>query len=148
MRAVGEGRLSQGWVPPLVLNPSPPNSQSPLEMRTSFRGARLGILGLMRSSTVTAAMALMLVDAVLWMEEKQVSWCSPPAWGHRLVDKARSSPEGAAVGTGQKEPGDSGQILKNVQHEQRHVLRKTGASVRCGSRRRASFDYIVSCGSA
>lgn len=40
-------------------------------MKTSFRGARLGILGLMRSSTVTAAMALILVDAVLWMEEKQ-----------------------------------------------------------------------------
>lgn len=32
---------------------------------TSLRGARLGSRGLMRSSTVTAAMALMLVDAVL-----------------------------------------------------------------------------------
>lgn len=68
-------------------------------MKTSFRDARLGILGLMRSSTVTAAMALILVDAVLGMEEKQAlghsagclgtghrhigqSWCSPPVWGH------------------------------------------------------------------
>lgn len=34
-------------------------------MMTSLRGARLGSRGLMRSSTVTAAMALMLVDAVL-----------------------------------------------------------------------------------
>lgn len=42
-----------------------PNSQSPLEIITSFRGARLGSRGLMRSSTVTAAMALMLVEAVL-----------------------------------------------------------------------------------
>lgn len=39
-------------------------------MKTSFRDARLGILGLMRSSTVTAAMALILVDAVLWMEKQ------------------------------------------------------------------------------
>lgn len=45
--------------------PSGPNSQSPLEIIMSFRGARLGFRGLMRSSTVTAAMALMLVDAVL-----------------------------------------------------------------------------------
>lgn len=34
-------------------------------MITSLRGAREGSRGLMRSSTVTAAMALMLVDAVL-----------------------------------------------------------------------------------
>lgn len=34
-------------------------------MITNFRGAREGSRGLMRSSTVTAAMALMLVDAVL-----------------------------------------------------------------------------------
>jgi hypothetical protein len=53
-------------------------------MKTSFRGARLGILGLMRSSTVTAAIALILVDAVLGMEGGEISlrtpresWCSP-----------------------------------------------------------------------
>lgn len=62
------GTVSVGTI--LALNPSPPNSHSPLEMKTSFRGARLGILGLMRSSTVTAAMALILVDAVLWEENK------------------------------------------------------------------------------
>lgn len=55
----------------LTPHPGPPNSQSPLEMRTSFRGARPGIRGLMRSSTVTAAMALILVDAVLRAEEKR-----------------------------------------------------------------------------
>lgn len=59
------------WGTTLTPHPGPPNSQSPLEMRTSFRGARPGIRGLMRSSTVTAAMALILVDAVLWAEEKQ-----------------------------------------------------------------------------
>lgn len=59
------------WGTTLAPHPGPPNSQSPLEMRTSFRGARPGIRGLMRSSTVTAAMALILVDAVLQVEEKQ-----------------------------------------------------------------------------
>lgn len=66
MSAVGDGvALSAGerllWPPQL----GPPNSQSPLEMTTSLWGASLGSRGLMRSSTVTAAMALMLVDAVL-----------------------------------------------------------------------------------
>lgn len=41
------------------------HSQSPLETRASFRGVRPGMFGLIRSSTVTAAMALMLVEAVL-----------------------------------------------------------------------------------
>lgn len=48
------------WKVPHILH-----SQSPLEMRVSFRGVKLGMFGLMRSSTVTAAMALMLVEAVL-----------------------------------------------------------------------------------
>lgn len=67
----GRGSSVSVWGTTLVPNPSPPNSQSPLEMKTSFRGAKPGILGLMRSSTVTAAIALILVDAVLQMEEKQ-----------------------------------------------------------------------------
>ena len=33
------------------------------------------------------------------------------------------SPEGATVGTGQKEPRDSRQVLKAVQHQQGHVLK-------------------------
>lgn len=67
----GGGVAQSVWGTTLVPNSSAQNSQSPLEMKTSFRGARLGILGLIRSSTVTAAMALILVDAVLCMEEKQ-----------------------------------------------------------------------------
>ena len=62
--ADGDGSVS-GERLPRPSHPGSPNSQSPLEMMTSLRGARLGSRGLMRSSTVTAAMALMLVDAVL-----------------------------------------------------------------------------------
>lgn len=36
------------------------------------------------------------------------------------------SPEGATVGTGQKEPRDSRQVPEDVQHEQGHVLRGGG----------------------
>lgn len=69
-RAVDERCSGWGWhcqwgEAALAPHPGPPNSHSPLEMMTSLRGVRLGSRGLMRSSTVTAAMALMLVDAVL-----------------------------------------------------------------------------------
>lgn len=83
----GRGSSVSVWGTTLVPNPSPPNSQSPLEMKTSFRGAKPGILGLMRSSTVTAAIALILVDAVLQMEEKQAlghsAGCLSTGHGHR-----------------------------------------------------------------
>ena len=38
------------------------------------------------------------------------------------VRKQGHSPEGPTVGTGQKEPRDSRQVLKDVQHQQGHVL--------------------------
>lgn len=38
------------------------------------------------------------------------------------VSKQGRSPEGATVGTGQKEPRDSRQVLEDVQHQQGHVL--------------------------
>lgn len=40
--------------------------------------------------------------------------------------QARDSPEGTAVGAGKEEPGDSRQVLEDVQHEQRHVLGRRG----------------------
>lgn len=39
------------------------------------------------------------------------------------------SPEGATVGTGQKEPRDSRQVLEDVQHQQRHVLGESGVNL-------------------
>lgn len=75
-----------------TLNPSLPNSQSPLEMSTSLRGARLGSRGLMRSSTVTAAMALMLVEAVL-----RVGW---GGWSTGLLEGRATPPLGLPAGAG------------------------------------------------
>lgn len=42
--------------------------------------------------------------------------------GDSRVSKEGCSPEGATVGTGQKEPRDSRQVLEDVQHQQGHVL--------------------------
>ena len=86
-------------------------------MRVSLRGDSVGSLGLTRSSTVTAAMALMLVEAVLGCG--QAAALSPDAgslrggggakapfhgevWGPLGARGAPSSPEGPTVGTGQE----------------------------------------------
>ena len=43
--------------------------------------------------------------------------------GSNVAEVAQDcSPEGTTVGTGQKEPGDSRQVLEDVQHQQGHVL--------------------------
>lgn len=53
-------------------------------------------------------------------------WLVGTRWPQGLrcgqVSKQGHSPEGAAVGTGQKEPRDSRQVFKDVQHQQGHVL--------------------------
>lgn len=62
------------WPGPTQPTPSA-HSHSPLEMSASLRGAKVGSLGLTMSSRVTAAMALMLVEAVLG--HRQVAQLSP-----------------------------------------------------------------------
>lgn len=117
------------------------HSQSPLEMRVSLRGDSVGSLGLTRSSTVTAAMALMLVEAVLG--RRHAAALSPDAgslrgvgrggggeapfcrevWGPHGARGALSSPEGPAVGTGQEKPRHPRGRLEDVKDQVGHVLR-------------------------
>lgn len=106
-------------------------------MRVSLRGDSAGSLGLTRSSTVTAAMALMLVEAVLG--RGQAAALSPDAgslrgcggkapfcgelWGALGARGAPSSPEGPAVGTGQEQPRHPRGRLEDIKDQVGHVLR-------------------------
>lgn len=100
MSAVAMGMaLSVRWAA-LAPHPDPLNSQSPLEMIMSLRGVRLGSCGLMMSSTVTAAMALMLVDAVLGGTRQGVlcGQVTPRGWPHRLTCQDPAKSKGRGVG--------------------------------------------------
>lgn len=93
------------------------------------RGDRAGIRGLMRSSTVTAAMALMLVDAVL--QGSRAKPCPGGVGGRQAGGGGPGCtpglPEGPAVRTRQEEAGHTWVPLKDVQDQVGHVLQETAA---------------------
>lgn len=126
-RGIGQGGIG-------AMQQSHPHSHSPLEINISLRGDSVGSRGFTRSSTVTAAMALMLVEAVLGEHSAQP--CTAPRVGtarsHPLLGDVgvpqAASPQGPAVGTGQEQSGYPRGRLEDVKDQVGHVLGGTAVS--------------------